>query len=94
MQHEPRFDRPCPGKHRHEKAPGHAVFAGPGDKWIAGAVRLELTARGFGVDVEKRSRKRGRGRVTPFSQPSRKRVVLIWCWKQPEKVNVQLGVKL
>ena len=52
------------------------------------------SARGFGVDVEKRSRKRGRGRVTPFSKPSRKRVVLIWCWKQPEKVNVQLGVKL
>ena len=62
--------------------------------FLAGAEGLEPSARGFGVDVEKRSRKRGRGRVTSFSQPSRKRVVLIWCWKQPEKVNVQLGVKL
>ena len=94
MQHEPRFDRPCPGKHRHEKAPGHAVFAGPGDKWIAGAVRLELTARGFGVDVGERSQERGRAGVTQFSPQIAKQVVLIWCWKQPEKVNVQLGVKL
>ena len=94
MQHEPRFDRPCPGKHRHEKAPGHAVFAGPGDKWIAGAVRLELTARGFGVDVGERARERGRAGVTRFPPQAHKRPVLVWCWKQPEKVNVQLGVKL
>ena len=94
MQHEPRFDRPCPGKHRHEKAPGHAVFAGPGDKWIAGAVRLELTARGFGVDVRKCAGERVRAGVTRFLPQVRKGAVLIWCWKQPEKVNVQLGVKL
>lgn len=34
MQHKVGIDRPCPGEHRHEKAPDHAVFAGPGDKWI------------------------------------------------------------
>ena len=32
MQHELGIDRPCPGSHRDEKAPGHAVFARPGDK--------------------------------------------------------------
>ena len=34
MQHKAGFSRPCPGEHRHEKTPGHAVFARPGDKWI------------------------------------------------------------
>ena len=34
MQHKAGFSRPCPTRHRHEKAPGHAVFARPGDKWI------------------------------------------------------------
>ena len=34
MQHKAGISRPCPNEHRHEKAPGHAVFARPGDKWI------------------------------------------------------------
>ena len=34
MQHKAGFSRPCPTRHRHEKAPGHAVFERPGDKWI------------------------------------------------------------
>ena len=52
------------------------------------------SARGFGVDVGERSQERGRAGVTQFSPQIAKQVVLIWCWKQPEKVNVQLGVKL
>ena len=34
MQHKTEFSRPCPGQHRYEKAPDHAVFARPGDKRI------------------------------------------------------------
>ena len=80
MQQKAGFSRPCPTRHRHEKAPGHAVFAGPGDKWIAGAVRLELTARGFGVDVGERSQERGRAGVTQFSPQVPEKAVLVWCY--------------
>ena len=45
MQHELGIDRPCPGSHRDEKAPGHAVFARPGDKWIGRGRRTCLGCR-------------------------------------------------
>ena len=45
--------------------------------FLAGAEGLEPSARGFGVDVGKHTRERGRAGVAQFSQPSLKRAVLI-----------------
>ena len=47
--------------------------------FLAGAEGLEPSARGFGVDVGKRTGERGRASVTRFSRTSPKRVVLVWC---------------
>ena len=55
-----------------------SVFAG----FVAGAEGLEPSARGFGVDVGKRTGERGRASVTRFSRTSPKRVVLVWCSHQ------------
>ena len=48
-------------------------------RFLAGAEGLEPSARGFGVDVSRRTRERGRNSVGRFSWISPKRVVLIWC---------------
>ena len=48
---------------------------------LAGAVRFELTARGFGVDVGGSPEERGRGCVGRFSPQVRKGAVLIWCFR-------------
>ena len=45
MQHKTEFSRPCPGQHRYEKAPDHAVFARPGDKRIGRGRRTCLGCR-------------------------------------------------
>ena len=50
--------------------------------FLAGAEGLEPSARGFGVDVGKRTGERGRASVTRFSRTSPKRVVLVWCSHQ------------
>ncbi|HJB37588.1 MAG TPA: hypothetical protein H9942_05920 [Candidatus Acutalibacter ornithocaccae] len=52
-----------------------SVFAG----FVAGAEGLEPSARGFGVDVGKHARERGRGGVARFFQPSAESAVLVWC---------------
>ena len=53
-----------------------SVFAG----FLAGAEGLEPSARGFGVDVGELDQEQKRASVAQFSQPARKRVVLIWCY--------------
>ena len=50
-----------------------------GTSGLAGAEGLEPSARGFGVDVSRRTRERGRNGVGRFSWTSHKRVVLVWC---------------
>ena len=74
-----------------------SVFAG----FLAGAEGLEPSARGFGVDVERTSRERGRGGVGRFSPQVRKQVVLVWCCVDPvksletdEKQKVSAGIIL
>ena len=52
-----------------------SVFAG----FLAGAEGLEPSARGFGVDVGRRSWERGRAGVAQFLPQVTKRVVLVWC---------------
>ena len=52
---------------------------GLGTSGLAGAEGLEPSARGFGVDVSRRTRERGRNSVGRFSWISHKRVVLVWC---------------
>ena len=47
--------------------------------FLAGAEGLEPSARGFGVDVEKRKRERGKGGVAQFFRTSLNREVLVWC---------------
>ena len=47
--------------------------------FLAGAEGLEPSARGFGVDVGKHARERGRGGVARFFQPSAESAVLVWC---------------
>ena len=48
-------------------------------RFLAGAEGLEPSARGFGVDVEKRKRERGKGGVAQFFRTSLSREVLVWC---------------
>ena len=50
-----------------------------GTSGLAGEVRFELTARGFGVDVGGRTRKRGMDGTARLFRTSPKRVVLVWC---------------
>ena len=52
-----------------------SVFAG----FLAGAEGLEPSARGFGVDVGGRTRKRGMDGTARLFRTSPKRVVLVWC---------------
>ena len=51
-----------------------------GTRVLAGAEGLEPSARGFGVDVGELDQEQKRASVAQFSQPARKRVVLIWCY--------------
>ena len=53
---------------------------GLGTSGLAGAEGLEPSARGFGVDVGELDQEQKRASVAQFSQPARKRVVLIWCY--------------
>ena len=64
-----------------------SVFAG----FLAGAEGLEPSARGFGVDVEKRTRERGKGGVAQFFRTSLSREVLVWCCE--EFFRPKYGVK-
>ena len=48
--------------------------------FLAGAVRFELTARGFGVDVGKCSKEQGRAGVAQFFRTNLSREVLVWCF--------------
>ena len=48
-------------------------------RFLAGAEGLEPSARGFGVDVGKRSGELGSPGVAPFLPQARKRAVLVWC---------------
>ena len=50
--------------------------------FLAGAEGLEPSARGFGVDVGKHTRERGKGSVARFSQTSPETAVLIWCCEE------------
>ena len=52
---------------------------GLGTRILAGAEGLEPSARGFGVDVEKRKRERGKGGVAQFFRTNLSREVLVWC---------------
>ena len=55
-----------------------------GTSGLAGAVRFELTARGFGVDVGGRTRERKRAGVARFLSQVLERAVLVWyCGKFP-----------
>ena len=47
--------------------------------FLAGAEGLEPSARGFGVDVGGRTRKRGMDGTARLFRTSPKRVVLVWC---------------
>ena len=60
-----------------------SVFAG----FLAGAEGLEPSARGFGVDVGKRRRERGRASVARFSHRTPRRAVLVWCCEDPGEKN-------
>ncbi len=51
-------------------------------RFLAGAEGLEPSARGFGVDVEKRKRERGKGGVAQFFRTSLSREVLVWCCEE------------
>ena len=55
---------------------------GLGTSGLAGAEGLEPSARGFGVDVGKHTRERGKGSVARFSQTSPETAVLIWCCEE------------
>ena len=46
---------------------------------MAGEVRFELTARGFGVDVGERTREREKADVIRFPPQVPERAVLVWC---------------
>ena len=63
--------------------------------FLAGAEGLEPSARGFGVDVSRRTRERGRNGVGRFSWTSHKRVVLVWCcgeiWLGPSSGQIATG---
>ena len=48
--------------------------------FLAGAEGLEPSARGFGVDVGKRTGERGRASVGRFLPQVTKRAVLVWCY--------------
>ena len=50
-----------------------------GTSGLAGAVRFELTARGFGVDVGERTREREKADVIRFPPKVPERAVLVWC---------------
>ena len=50
--------------------------------FLAGAEGLEPSARGFGVDVGKHTRERGRGGVDQFLPQVRKGAVLVWCCEE------------
>ena len=52
---------------------------GLGTSGLAGAEGLEPSARGFGVDVGGRTRKRGMDGTARLFRTSPKRVVLVWC---------------
>ena len=49
---------------------------------LAGAEGLEPSARGFGVDVGKHTRERGRVGVDQFLLQVRKGAVLVWCCEE------------
>ena len=67
---------PIPMQHRQkENRRKPSVFAG----FVAGAEGLEPSARGFGVDVGKHTRERGRVGVDQFLLQVRKGAVLVWC---------------
>ena len=55
--------------------------------FLAGAEGLEPSARGFGVDVGKRRRERGRASVARFSHRTPRRAVLVWCCEDPGEKN-------
>ena len=59
--------------------------------FLAGAEGLEPSARGFGVDVEKRKRERGKGGVAQFFRTNLSREVLVWCCE--EFFRPKYGVK-
>ena len=48
--------------------------------FLAGAEGVEPSARGFGVDVGKRTGERGRGGATRFPPQAAERAVLVWCY--------------
>ena len=50
--------------------------------FLAGAEGLEPSARGFGVDVRKRTGERGRGGVARFLLQVRIQAVLVWCCEE------------
>ena len=50
--------------------------------FLAGAEGLEPSARGFGVDVGKHTRERGRAGVDQFLPQVPGRAVLVWCWEE------------
>ena len=56
-----------------------------GTSGLAGAVRFELAARGFGVDVGKCSKEQGRASVARFLPQVTKRAVLVWCYEEAKK---------
>ena len=55
---------------------------GLGTSGLAGAEGLEPSARGFGVDVRKRTGERGRGGVARFLLQVRIQAVLVWCCEE------------
>ena len=59
--------------------------------FLAGAEGLEPSARGFGVDVGERTKKRGRAGVDQFLPQVRKGAVLVWCWE--EIIRAKTGEK-
>ena len=70
---------PIPMQHRQkENRRKPSVFAG----FVAGAEGLEPSARGFGVDVGKHTRERGRAGVDQFLPQVPGRAVLVWCWEE------------
>ena len=62
--------------------------------FVAGAEGLEPSARGFGVDVETRRKKQGKGSVVRFSRPSSKRAVLFWCCRKKSACKLPKAVEI
>ena len=70
---------PIPIQHvQKENRQKRSVSAG----FVAGAEGLEPSARGFGVDVRKRTGERGRGGVARFLLQVRIQAVLVWCCEE------------